>query len=72
MADQKKGNLTTAESKTEQFKIHPHRMCVYTVPRTGWKTSSAFKALSASLVLRKLRHCVLRGISPSTCKVFVK
>ena len=37
MADQKKGNLTTAESKTEQFKIHPHRMCVYTVPRLPTK-----------------------------------
>lgn len=38
MADQKKkGNLTIAESKTEQFEIHPHRMCVYTVPRLPTK-----------------------------------
>ena len=37
MANQKKGNLTIAESKTEQFKIHPHRMCVYTVPRLPTK-----------------------------------
>ena len=26
MANQKKGNLTIAESKTEQFKIHPQNV----------------------------------------------